>query len=70
MFLCFKLFNNVKSSHETAELGRLELTGLFGEVEPVQNVISEFLTDPLGRFADASFSDEKGGLRCRRLLYS
>jgi hypothetical protein len=63
MHIYFKLFNNIKSPHEANELARLEILGLFGEVEPVGNLINEFLDQPLRSFADASFPNRNDGVR-------
>lgn len=46
----FKLFNNIKSKHETSELARLELESLFGKVEPVYNFFDKLKEEPLSKF--------------------
>jgi len=50
----FKLFNNIKSEHESKELARLELESLFGNVEPIYNFGDKFREEPLSRFINSS----------------
>ncbi|MEM3413899.1 MAG: DNA methyltransferase, partial [Thermoplasmata archaeon] len=46
----FKLFNNIKSEHESVELAKLELESLFGVVEPIFNFANKLCDEPLCRF--------------------
>ena len=46
----FKLFNNIKSEHESIELAKLELEGLFGEVDPIYNFFDKLKENPLSSF--------------------
>jgi DNA modification methylase len=48
----FKLFNNIKSEQEANEFARLELEGLFGEVEPIYNFCDKLKEEPLSLFCD------------------
>jgi DNA modification methylase len=50
----FKLFNNIKSVHESEELARLELESLFGEVEPIYNFADKLKEEPLSKFTSPS----------------
>ncbi|HID72192.1 MAG TPA: hypothetical protein EYP29_05570, partial [Thermoplasmata archaeon] len=49
----FKLFNNIKSEHESIEFAKLELTGLFGKVEPVYNFFDMLKKHPLSIFTSS-----------------
>jgi len=49
-FWYFKLFNNIKSEHESMELAKLELEGLFGKVEPIYNFFDKLREYPLSSF--------------------
>lgn len=49
-FWYFKLFNNIKSEHESLEFARLELEGLFGGVEPIHNFFDKISEYPLSSF--------------------
>ena len=56
----FKIFNNIKSDHESEIFAKLELESLFGDIQPVLNVVdlcnlepfSDFLKEP-NRIQDA-----------------
>lgn len=45
-----KIFNNIKSEHESKYLAKLELLGLFGEVQPIYNFLDTILSTPLRVF--------------------
>jgi hypothetical protein len=49
----FKLFNNIKSEHESKVLARLELESLFGNVEPIYNFVDKFREEPLNKFVNS-----------------
>lgn len=49
----FKLFNNIKSEHESMEFARLELEGLFGKVEPIYNFFDKLKEHPLSVFTSS-----------------
>lgn len=49
-YLYLKLFNNIKSEHESKELAKLELEGLFGRVTPIHNFFDELKEQPLSIF--------------------
>lgn len=46
----FKLFNNIKSEHEAKDFAKLELLGLFGEVETIRNFFDWLSQNPLNLF--------------------
>lgn len=46
----FKLFNSIKSEHEAKDFAKLELLGLFGDVEPINNFFDKILEEPLKSF--------------------
>jgi len=46
----FKIFNNIKSEHESQELAKMELTSLFGNVRPVFNVLDICSKRPFSNF--------------------
>jgi len=49
----FKLFNNIKSEHESLEFARLELERLFGEVKPIYNFLDQLKETPLIKFTSS-----------------
>ncbi|MEM4367703.1 MAG: DNA methyltransferase [Candidatus Anstonellales archaeon] len=49
----FKLFNNIKSEHEAKDFAKLELFGLFGYVEPINNFFDKLSEEPLKSFTTA-----------------
>ncbi|MBD3191167.1 MAG: hypothetical protein GF308_11005 [Candidatus Heimdallarchaeota archaeon] len=48
----FKIFNNIKSEDEVEEFAYLELKGLFGEVQPINNFYDVLTSTPLQSFTD------------------
>ncbi len=54
----FKLFNNIKSEHESKHLAFLELKALFGEVNPISNVL-----DILRKKSFDNFTDEENRIQ-------
>jgi len=49
----FKLFNNIKSEHESFEFAKLELEGLFGKVEPIYNFFEKLKEKPISIFTSS-----------------
>ncbi len=58
VWLYFKLFNNIKSPHEAHEFAMLELEGLHGPVDPVENFALEFQGRPLSSFSSSIFEGD------------
>ncbi len=54
----FKLFNNIKSEHESKHLAFLELKALFGEINPISNVL-----DILRKKSFDNFTDEENRIQ-------
>ncbi len=50
MTFFFKIFNNIKSDHESDEFARIELEGLFGEIKPINNFMDYITKKPLKLF--------------------
>jgi len=50
IYFYFKIFNNIKSEHESQDFAKLELLGLFGEVVPIHNFVDKILEEPLKSF--------------------
>ncbi len=48
----FKIFNNIKSSHETKYFAKMELEALFGDMEPVSNVVEICIKKPFSFFIE------------------
>ncbi len=48
----FKIFNNIKSSHESEQLAKLELISLFGQVKPINNFFEVLSKHPLDKFTN------------------
>lgn len=46
----FKIFNNIKSEHESRDFAKLELLGLFGDVIEINNFSDKLLEEPLKSF--------------------
>ena len=46
----FKLFNNIKSSHESEILASIEIESLFGEVDTINNIVDLLLKTPFSYF--------------------
>lgn len=46
----FKIFNNIKSEHESKDFAKLELLGLFGEVTEINNFSDKLFEEPLKTF--------------------
>jgi len=61
VYYFFKIFNNIKSSHESGILARIELESLFGKVDIISNVMDLLLTKPFSLFT-------KKGLRIQDAL--
>ncbi len=52
VYYFFKIFNNIKSNHESEILAKLELEGLLGNVEEIRNVTDICMTSPFSLFND------------------
>ncbi len=50
----FKIFNNVKSEHETKILAKLEIEALFGDIIPINNFVDFLIKEPLKSFTKES----------------
>ncbi|MCF2143102.1 MAG: site-specific DNA-methyltransferase [Candidatus Heimdallarchaeota archaeon] len=51
----FKIFNNIKSEHESKDLAKIELNSLFGEVEVITNFMDFMSQSPLKFFMTKKF---------------